>query len=63
MYKYFKYSIEYHKKDKCYYVWKTLYKCGISTCYKGIYHGNKAQCLKFCKDNNIKLKEKIILPS
>ena len=61
--KYIKYSIEYHKKDKTYYVWKTLYRNNVPTCFRGIYNGSKNLCLKYCKENKINLKEKILLPS
>lgn len=60
---YIKYSIDYNKKEKQYYINKTLYKNNIPVAFKGIYNGSKHECNKYCNENNIKLKEKIVLPS
>lgn len=61
--KFIKYNINYHKKDKCYYLWKTLLSNEIPLAFNHIYAGTRYQCIKYAKENKIKLNELIKLPS
>ena len=51
----------YHRKEKIYYLWKTLYKDNTPVAFKSICHGSHYDCLKYSNENKLKLKEKIYI--
>lgn len=59
MSKYIIYNINYHKKDKIYYLWKTLYNNNVPVCFNHIFAGSRYSCIKYANQNSLKLSEKV----
>lgn len=59
MLKYIIYNIKYHKNDKIYYVWKTLYKDNSPVAFTHIFAGSRYSCIKYANENKLELNTKI----